>query len=108
MNVEINGVPIPDPDNILNSQGAATNATSILITPTTFKKDEILLSVAQGLNARTITMKPSEIGEFIVGTTNLEISTDKIPAGSTWYIRAIYTTKRTSLKAIPLENLEIS
>lgn len=106
INVEINGVKIPDPDNILNSQGAATNATSILITPTAFKENEILLSVAQGLNARTITMKPSEIGEFIVGTTNLEISTDKIPAGSTWYIRAIYTTKRTSLKAIPLENLD--
>lgn len=106
MNVEINGVPIPDPDNILNSQGAVTNVTSILITSTTFKENEILLSVAQGLNARTITMKPSEIGEFIVGTTNLEISTDKIPAGSTWYIRAIYSTKRTSLKAIPLENLD--
>lgn len=106
MNVEINGVPIPDPDNILNSQGAATNATSILITSTKFKEDEVLLSVAQGLNARTTTMKPSEIGEFIVGTTNLEISTNKIPAGSTWYIRAIYSTKRTSLKAIPLENLD--
>lgn len=106
INVEINGVKIPNPDNILNSQGAATNATSILITPTTFKENEILLSVAQGLKARTITMKPSEIGEFIVGTTNLEISTDKIPAGSTWYIRAIYSTQRTSLKAIPLENLD--
>ena len=34
------------------------------------------------------------------------MNTTKIPSGSTWYIRAIYSTNRTSLKQIPLENLD--
>lgn len=104
--VEINGVPIPDPDNILNSQGAVTNVTPIILKPETLTENTILLSVAQGLNARTITMTPSEIGEWAKGAKEIEITPNKVPAGSTWYIRAIYSTQRTSLKAIPLENLD--
>ena len=104
--VSINGVAVPDPDNILNSQGAVTNVTPIILKPTTLTENTILLSVAQGLNARTITMTPSEIGEWAKGSGEIEITPNKIPAGSTWYIRAIHSTERTSLKAIPLENLD--
>jgi hypothetical protein len=106
LTVEINGVPVPDPDNILNSQGAVTNVTPIILKPNTLAENTILLSVAQGLNARTITMTPSEIGEWAKGAGEIEITPNKVPAGSTWYIRAIYSTERTSLKAIPLENLD--
>jgi hypothetical protein len=106
LTVEINGVSIPDPDNILNSQGAITNVTPIILKPNTLAENTILLSVAQGLNARTITMTPSEIGEWAKGSGEIEITPNKVPAGSTWYIRAIYSTERTSLKAIPLENLD--
>lgn len=106
LTIEINGVSVPDPDNILNSQGAVTNVTPIILKPNTLAEDTILLSVAQGLNARTITMKPSEIGEWAKGPKDIEITPSKIPAGSTWYIRAIYSTQRTSLQSIPLENLD--
>lgn len=106
LTVEINGIQIPDPDGILNSQGAITNTTPIKIKPSSFTEDTILLSVAQGLSARTITMKPSEIGRWTKGSDGIEITPNKVPAGSTWYIRSIYSTKRTSLKAIPLENLD--
>ena len=58
------------------------------------------------MNARTTTMTPSEIGEWAKGAEDIEITPNKIPAGSTWYIRAIYSTERTSLKSIPLENLD--
>ena len=51
-------------------------------------------------------MKPSEIGKWAKGKDNIGITPDKIPAGSTWYIRAIYSTQRTSLEKIPLENLD--
>ena len=107
LTVEINGVPVPDPDNILNSQGAVSNVTPIILKPNTLAENTILLSVAQGLNARPITMKPSEIGEWAKGKDDIEITPNKIPAGSTWYIRAIYSTQRTSLEKIPLENLDV-
>ena len=35
--------------------------------PTKIPKNEILLSVAQGLQARTITMTPDEIGTYNAG-----------------------------------------
>ena len=43
--VSINGVAVPDPDNILNSQGAVTNVTPIKLKPTTLTENTILLSV---------------------------------------------------------------
>ena len=49
-------------------------------------------------------MKPNEIGTY--NATEGELNTTKIPSGSTWYIRSIYSTNRTSLKSIPLENLD--
>ena len=51
-------------------------------------------------------MKASELGDIEVVSDHWNLTTNLIPAGSTWYIRAIYSTKRTSLKAIPLENLD--
>ena len=77
LTVEINGVSVPDPDNILNSQGAITNATPITLKPNTLAENTILLSVAQGLNARTITMTPSEIGEWAKGAGEIEITPTK-------------------------------
>ena len=78
--------------------------STITILPVNIPKNEILLNVAQGLQARTITMTPDEIGTY--NATDGELNTTKIPSGSTWYIRAIYSTKRTELEAIPLENLD--
>ena len=49
-------------------------------------------------------MTPDEIGTY--NAADGELNTTKIPSGSTWYIRAIYSTNRTSLKSIPLENLD--
>ena len=78
LTVSINGVAVPDPDNILNSQGAVTNVTPIILKPTTLTENTILLSVAQGLNARTITMTPSEIGEWAKGSGEIEITPKKL------------------------------
>ena len=51
-------------------------------------------------------MTPNEIGEWAKGSGDIEITPNKIPAGSTWYIRTIYSTERTSLISLPLENLD--
>lgn len=102
----INGINITDPDNIINSQGAVTSNGIITIKPTTLTENELEFSVAQGLNARTTTMKASELGDIEIVSDRWNLTTNLIPAGSTWYIRAIYSTKRTSLKAIPLDNLD--
>lgn len=102
----INGINITDPDNILNSQGAVTSGGIITIKPTTLTEEELEFSVAQELNARTVTMKASELGDIEIVSDRWNLTTNLIPAGSTWYIRAVYSTKRTSLKSIPLENLD--
>lgn len=95
---------IPDPLNIPNNLGMVRSQSTITILPKGKQNNEILLSVAQGLQARTVTMTPAEIGTY--DATNGELNTTKIPNGSTWYIRAIYSTKRTELETIPLENLD--
>ena len=102
--VTINGTNITDPDNITNSQGAITSGGIITIKPTTLTENELEFSVAQGINARTVTMKASELGDIETVSDHWNLTTNLVPAGSTWYIRAVYSTKRTSLKAIPLEN----
>lgn len=107
LTVTINGINITDPDNIINSQGAITSSGIVTIKPTTLKEDELEFSVAQGLNTRTVTMKASELGDIEIVSDHWNLTTNLIPAGSTWYIRAVYSTKRTSLKAIPLENLDV-
>ena len=96
---------ITDPDSIINSQGAVTSGGIVTIKPTSLTTDELEFSVAQGLNARTVTMKASELGDIEEVSNYWNLTTNLIPAGNTWYIRAVYSTKRTSLKAIPLENL---
>lgn len=106
LTVTINGINITDPDNITNSQGAVTSSGIITIKPTTLTEDELEFSVAQGLNARTVTMKASELGDIEIVSGHWNLTTNLIPAGNTWYIRAVYSTQRTSLKAIPLENLD--
>ena len=104
--VTINGISITDPDSIINSQGAVTSNGIVTIKPGTLTTNELKFSVAQGLNARTVTMKASELGDIEKISDHWNLTTNLIPAGSTWYIRAVYSTKRTSLKAIPLENLD--
>lgn len=104
LEVTIANKEIPDPDNIPNSLGAVTS-TSVIAFVGTLNENEILLSVAQGPNARTVTMTPSEIGEWD-NQTNPFISTNKIPDGSTWYIRAVYTTNKVALNQWDLESLD--
>ena len=51
-------------------------------------------------------MTPSQLGNFSLQVNETEIAITKIPAGQTWYVTAIYSTKRTSLEKYPLENLD--
>ena len=100
--IKIDNATILDPLNIPNTLGRVDSESLINIAPTNTPENEILLTVAQGLQARPITMTPSEIGSYNKG----QLTTTKIPSGSNWYIRAIYSTQRTSLVSIPLENLD--
>ena len=100
-------VTISDPDNIPLNLGGITNGKTITITPETVKENEILLRVKTSANAREQTMIPSQIGSFSIQVDEAEIAVSKIPSGQTWYITAVYSTKRTSLKSYLLENLDI-
>lgn len=106
LSVEINSNPIPDPDNIPTNLGGITNGETITITPQTVKENEILLRVKTSGNAREQTMTPSQLGSFSIQTEKAQIAISKIPSGQTWYITAVYSTKRTSLETYPLDNLD--
>lgn len=106
LTVLINNNTIPDPDNIPLNIGGITNEKTIAITPKTVKENEILLKVKTSTNAREQTMVPSQLGSFSNEANTAVITVNKIPAGQTWYITAVYSTKRTSLEKYPLENLD--
>lgn len=102
----VNDKPIPDTDNIPLNLGGITNGKTIIITPTTITEKELLLRVKTSTNTREQVMTPSQLGNFSLQVDEVEIAITKIPSGQTWYVTAIYSTKRTSLEKYPLENLD--
>ena len=106
LSVVINSNAIPNPDDIPLNIGGVTNGKTITITPETVKENEILLRVKTSANAREQTMIPSQLGNFSIQVDEAEIAVTKIPSGQTWYITAVYSTKRTSLNSYLLENLD--
>lgn len=102
----INSNPIPNADNIPQILGEITNGKTITITPDTITEKELMLRVKTSQNAREQVVTPSQIGNFSVQPNEVEIAITKIPSGQTWYVTAIYSTKRTSLEKFPLENLD--
>lgn len=106
LTVVINSNLIPDPDNIPLNIGGITSGQTITMTPETVKENEILLKVKTSVYAREQKMIPSQLGSFSIQPDEAEIAVTKIPSGQTWYITAVYTTKRTSIETFPLENLD--
>lgn len=107
LSVTINSLPIQDPNNIPTQVGGIWNGHKITIAPETVKENEILLRVKTSGNAREQTLTPSALGTFSVKAGKAEIAVTKIPEEQTWYIKAVYSTKKTSLNSYLLENLDI-
>lgn len=107
LSVTINNVPVPNPDDIPSQIGRIWNGKTITIAPETVEEKEILLRVKTSGSAREQVMTPSTLGSFSIKTGKAEIAVTKIPEEQTWYIKAVYSTKRTSLQPYPLENLDI-
>ena len=104
LNIRINGKNIPNNDDIPNALGEITTASSITLSPPTLTKEEIRLRVKTSVSAREQTLTVDEIGTWTATAQSIKIDTTKVM--STWYITAIYSTKRTSLEKYPLENLD--
>lgn len=102
----INGIDITDPDNITTTEGAITGGSRVTILPTTLKENEIKFRVKTSLNAREQILAADQLGDIEIATNKWSLTTNLVPAGQTWYITTIYTTKRTSLEKYPLENLD--
>lgn len=103
--VTINGETIKNPDNISNTLGEVTSTSSITLSPKKgLTKDEIRFTVKQNINARTTTMTVDEIGSWDNSGSVVLIETTKVM--STWYISAIYSTKKTTLNKWELESLD--
>ena len=101
---QINGKNIPDNDNIPNSLGEINSNSAITLMPKTLIKKEIKFRVKTSQNAREQTATVDDLGDWDAAGSTIKIKTTK--ATATWYITAIYSTKRTSLEKYPLENLD--
>lgn len=106
LTITINGINITDPDNITSTEGAITGGSKVTILPTTLKENEIKFRVKTSLNARERILAADQLGDMEIAASKWSLTTNLVPAGQTWYITTIYTTKRTSLEKYPLENLD--
>lgn len=104
-NIKINGKDIPNNDDIPGALREITTASSITLSPPILTKEEVRLRVKTSVNAREQILTVDQIGTWTPTAQNIKIDTTKVV--STWYITAIYSTKRTSLERYPLENLDI-
>ena len=107
LKISINGTAV-NPNAIPSNLGRIDNSGNIDIRPNTIKENELQIKVAKGSpTAKSEILTVSEIGDFTVQSDFIEITTNLIPAGEIWYIRAIQTINRTTLEAIPLENIDL-
>lgn len=106
LEVSINGSPV-NPNVIPSNLGRINNSGTIEIKPNTIKENELQIKVAKGSpTAQSEILTVSEIGDFTVGADFIDITTNLIPKGEIWYIRAVQTINRTTLEPIPLENID--
>ena len=104
LNIQINGKNIPNNDDIPSALGEIISSSEILLNPKTLTKEEIRFRVKTSVQAREQILTVDNLGEWDETPSGIRIETTK--AISTWYITAIYSTKRTSLEKYPLENLD--
>lgn len=105
LTITINSENISDNDNIPSALGEITSASTITISPKTTTKDEIRFRLKTSTNAREQILTVDDLGDWDATGSAIRIETTKVM--STWYITAIYSTKRTSLQTYLLENLDI-
>lgn len=102
---QINGENIPNNDDIPSALGEITSTSAIILSPKTLTKEEIRFRVKTSVQAREQILTVDNLGDWDATGSDIRIETTKVM--STWYITAIYSTKRTSLEKYPLENLDI-
>jgi hypothetical protein len=101
---QINGENIPNNDNIPSALGEITSTSAIILNPKTLTKEEIRFRVKTSVQAREQILTVDKLGDWDATGSAIRIETTKVM--STWYVTAIYSTKRTSLEKYPLENLD--
>lgn len=104
--ITINGTEV-NPNVISSKEGRVNNTGVITISPNTIKQNELQIKVSKNSPIeQSVILTPEEIGTWKIVGAAISITTDKIPEGEIWYIRAIQTINRTTLEAIPLENID--
>lgn len=104
LKISINSINIPDNDNIPSNIGGITSTSIITISPKTTEKNEIRFRVKTSQNAREKILTADDLGEWDATGSDIRIKTTEVTG--TWYITAVYSTKRTSLNSYLLENLD--
>lgn len=105
LRMSINSENIPDNDNIPTALGEINSNSVIIISPKNIEKKEVRFRVKTSINAKEQVLTVDDIGSWDATGSDIRIETTKVM--STWYITAMYSTKRTSLNSYLLENLDI-
>ena len=92
LSVNINGIIVNNPDDIVESIGSINPTSTIKVITTGIQTNNIRLIVKQNQNGRTNVMTPEELGDAEVASNTLTIKTTNIPTGGTWFVRSIYST----------------
>ena len=106
LGIKINGTTIKNPDDITEKEGSINPTSTIEVTKVGVSTNNIKLIVKQNINGRTTVMTPKELGSVETTSNTLTIKTTNIPTGGTWFVKTIYSTKRTSLETYPLDNID--
>lgn len=101
---QINEKNIPNNDDIPSALGEITSTSTITLSPKTLTKEEIRFRVKTSVQAREQILTVDNLGVWDATGNSIKIKTTKVL--STWYITAIYSTKRTTLEKFPLDNLD--
>ena len=106
LGIDINGIAVKNPDDITEKEGSINPTSIIKVTKSGVSANNIKLIVKHNANGRTTVMTPKELGSAEVTSNTLTIKTTNVPTGGTWFVKSIYSTKRTSLESYPLDNLD--
>ena len=106
LEISINGTPV-NPNVIPSNQGRINKSGQISIKPNTIKRNELQFKVAKNSpTAQSEILTAEEMGSWTVAEGKILITTNQVPENEIWYVRAIQTINRTTLEAIPLENID--
>ena len=108
INAQIDGKPVSNPNNIDQATGTVSNENTIDIDDEKkiYTGSNVILWITQEIGHSPVQMTANEAGTAKWDTNTFTITLNKIPAGQTWWIRAIQSTEQQALESFKLNEID--